>query len=237
MPPRLDKSKGVADSGKNKHQRPRVVVCQLPQLATCPPPQSQTGGFGFPPPTQISPSYFQHTGGSSFPPPTQTSPSSFQQTGRTPHPPHVPPQDDDQAEDETAEDETADDQLDGSDLRGDDDPSQIHIIDGRFFIRPEGSSFTPSRTAAKVISYIIQQNYKKLIKTFKDVKGDDREHWFTHFQEKCVWEPMKERQIKKNYYGRTARRLSDMLRRVRKRWELHGIRPSWIGEEIFRELL
>ncbi|XP_058784105.1 uncharacterized protein LOC131658872 [Vicia villosa] len=28
-----------------------------------------------------------------------------------------------------------------------------------------------------------------------------------------------------------------MLRRVRKRWELHGIRPSWIGEEIFRELL
>ncbi|XP_058780985.1 uncharacterized protein LOC131655094 [Vicia villosa] len=214
MPPRLDKGKGVADdSGKKKHQRPRLV----------------TGGSSFPPPTQTGPSSFQQTRGSSFPPPTQTGP--------TPHPPHVPPQDDDQAEDETAEDETADDQLDGSDLRGDDDPSQIHIIDGRFFIRPEGSSFTPSRTAAKVISYIIQQNYKKLIKTFKDVKGDDRDHWFAKFQEKCVWEPMKERQIKKNYYGRTARRLSDMLRRVRKRWELHGIRPSWIGEEIFRELL
>ncbi|XP_058767314.1 uncharacterized protein LOC131640990 [Vicia villosa] len=28
-----------------------------------------------------------------------------------------------------------------------------------------------------------------------------------------------------------------MLRRVRKHWELHGIRPSWIGEEIFRDLL
>ncbi|XP_058732939.1 uncharacterized protein LOC131604523 [Vicia villosa] len=27
------------------------------------------------------------------------------------------------------------------------------------------------------------------------------------------------------------------LRIFRKRWELHGIRPSWIGEEIFRELL
>lgn len=52
-----------------------------------------------------------------------------------------------------------------------------------------------------------------------------------------MWEPMKERLIKKNYYGRTARRLSDMLRRARKRWELHGIRPRWIGEEIFQELL
>lgn len=42
--------------------------------------------------------------------------------------------------------------------------------------------FAPSRTAAKVISYIIQQNYKSFIKTFKDVQGDDREHWFQHFQ-------------------------------------------------------
>src|SRR4051812_38587148 len=42
MSPRLDKGKGVADdSGKKKHQRPRLVVCQSPQLATCPPPQSQ----------------------------------------------------------------------------------------------------------------------------------------------------------------------------------------------------
>ena len=37
--------------------------------------------------------------------------------------------------------------------------------------------------------------------------------------------------------GRTSRRLSDMLRRVRERWELSGVRPRWIGKEIFEDLL
>ncbi|XP_058783146.1 uncharacterized protein LOC131657802 [Vicia villosa] len=31
--------------------------------------------------------------------------------------------------------------------------------------------------------------------------------------------------------------MSDMLRRVRENYELHGIRPSWIGEEVFQELV
>ena len=52
----------------------------------------------------------------------------------------------------------------------------------------------------------------------------------------CVG-PIEREDDKKNYYGRTSRRLSDIMRRVRERWELQGIRPNWIGKEVFEELL
>src|SRR4051812_1430236 len=228
MPP---KSK---DSGR-KSQRPRIVVCEAPQTAACPRPQShvdpmslastqaftpllfshtfppgvpasfqysavlpsfqhpgvpssfqQAGGPNFPfthtsvPPPSFPfshtgmPSSFQHTGGSVFSYPIQMT-SSFKQTGgssstrltqagRSPsphptqagqsprprptqaggspsprptqvggshtlHPTHVPAREVDEAVDE----------IDGADLRGRDDPGEIHVIDGRFWIQPEGS--------------------------------------------------------------------------------------------------
>ena len=41
-------------------------------------------------------------------------------------------------------------------------------------------SFGPSRTAAKVISYIIQQNYTQFWKTFGEVS--EKEPWFRQFK-------------------------------------------------------
>src|ERR1051325_2281217 len=43
--------------------------------------------------------------------------------------------------------------------------------------------------------------------------------------------------IEESYYSRTCRRVSDIMRRVRENYELHGIRPNWIGVEVFGELL
>ena len=215
MPPKDNKGKGPSDSGR-KPRRPRVVVCQSPHSATCPPPQSQVHHMSmdstmpftpllssqsplqfpsgstcfispsgappglpfqqtqvpssfqqtqvpssfqqtqvpsfqqtqvpssfqhsFPFPTQM-PSFVQQPGGSSTPLPTQMPPSVQQpggstssrptQTGRTPTS-HTESDDDDLGGD--------DDQIDGRDLRGDDDPSEIHTIDGRFWIWPEGNS-------------------------------------------------------------------------------------------------
>ncbi|KAI5433455.1 hypothetical protein KIW84_020650 [Lathyrus oleraceus] len=60
MPPQTDKGK----SKKTQHQRLRVMVCEAPRLAMCPPHKvSPSGGSTF---------SFQQTGGSSFP---------YQQTG------------------------------------------------------------------------------------------------------------------------------------------------------------
>ena len=56
-------------------------------------------------------------------------------------------------------------------------------------------------------------------------------------QAKCVWDPLNHNKVKKNYFGRSSRRLSDMLRRVRENWHLLGIRPKWIGKEVFEQLL
>src|SRR3954464_14515703 len=92
-----------------------------------------TGGSGFSYPMQMT-SSFQHTGGSSSTLPTQAgrshSPRPTQVGGsRTPHPTHVPAREVDEAVDE----------IDGADLRGRDDPDEIHVVGGRFWIHPEGS--------------------------------------------------------------------------------------------------
>src|SRR4051812_43432726 len=55
---------------------------------------------------------------------------------------HVPARKDDHVEpngDDTAQD-GEDDQSDGDDIQGEDDPTEIHIIDGRYYIWPAGNS-------------------------------------------------------------------------------------------------
>ena len=111
---------------------------QVPSFQQTQVPSSFQHSFPFP--TQM-PSFVQQPGGSSTPLPTQMPPSVQQpggstssrptQTGRTPTS-HTESDDDDLGGD--------DDQIDGRDLRGDDDPSEIHTIDGRFWIWPEGNS-------------------------------------------------------------------------------------------------
>lgn len=52
-----------------------------------------------------------------------------------------------------------------------------------------------------------------------------------------MWDPLEEKNIKKIFNTRCSKRMSDMLRRVREDYELNGKRPSWIGDEVFQELL
>ena len=52
-----------------------------------------------------------------------------------------------------------------------------------------------------------------------------------------MWDPLNEKIMEKIYYSRTSRRFSDIMRRVRENYELYGIRPNWIGVEVFGELL
>ncbi|XP_058766979.1 uncharacterized protein LOC131640615 [Vicia villosa] len=228
-------------------------------------PFQQTAEYSFPPNTQVPPG-FQLTGGSaSFPPntkvppgfqqtegshtlyPTQVplsfqqiqGPPRFQQTGgsHTPHPTHIPAREDDHVEpggDDTVQDED-DVQSDGDDVQGEDDPSEIHIIDGRYYIWPAGNSFGPSRTAARCVYYVIQQMYKEAWTTIGDVPNKNA--WFNRFKEKCTWDPMSEKLVKKNYFSRTSKRLSDTLRNVRKRWERDGSRPEWLGQEVLEKLI
>ncbi|XP_058784570.1 uncharacterized protein LOC131659387 [Vicia villosa] len=212
----------------------------------------QTGGYSFPPNTQVPPG-FQQTRGSSFPPNTQVPPGfqqtggshtpyptlvplsfqqtqvppRFQQTGgsHTPHPTHIPAREDDHVEpggDDTMQDED-DVQYDGDDVQGEDDPRDIHIIDSRYYIWPAGNSFGPSRTAARCVYYLIQQMYK--------------EAWTIFGDEKCTWDPMSEKLVKKNYFSRTSKRLSNTVRNIRKRWERDGSRPGWLGQEVLEKLI
>ena len=75
---------------------------------------------------------FQQTGGSNIPYPTRTGGS------RTPHPTHVPAREDDHVQPDDDDDhhhvDGDDDVLDENDFRENDDPSEIHVIDRRFWI-------------------------------------------------------------------------------------------------------
>ena len=111
-------------------QVPSSFQHSFPFLTQIPSFVQQPGGSSIPLPTQMPPSV-QHPGGSTSSRPTQT--------GRTPHPTHVPASDD-HAESDDDDLGVDDDQIDGRDLQGDDDLSEIHTIDRRFWIWPEGNS-------------------------------------------------------------------------------------------------
>ncbi|XP_058724947.1 uncharacterized protein LOC131596337 [Vicia villosa] len=192
----------------------------------------QSAGPSFPP--QVPPG-FQQTGGSRTTHPTQV-PPSFQQTGGSRTSP-IPPGGDDHVEvdqDDIEQDED-DVLLDGDNLQGDDNPDEIQIVDGRYYITPVGHNFTPSRTAAKCVSYVIQQMYKDAWTRFGEVPNKD--DWFQKFKEKCTWDVLSEKAVKKVFFTRASKRLSDTLRRVRKRWERDSSYPAWVGKDTLDKLL
>ncbi|XP_058756455.1 uncharacterized protein LOC131629689 [Vicia villosa] len=202
-------------------------------------PFKQTGGLSFPPsfPPQVPPG-FQQTGGSRTTHPTQV-PPSFQQTGgsRTSPTTHIPLGGDDhvEADQDDIEQDEDDVLFDGDNLQGDDNPDEIQIVDGRYYITPVGNNFTPSRTSAKCVSYVIQQMYKDAWTRFGEVPN--RDDWFKKFKEKCTWDVLSEKVVKKVFFTRASKRLSDTLRRVRKRWERDGSYPAWMGKDTLDKLL
>ncbi|XP_058726403.1 uncharacterized protein LOC131597744 [Vicia villosa] len=195
----------------------------------------QSARPSFPP--QVPPG-FQQTGGSHTSHPTQV-PPSFQQTGGSHTSPttHIPPGGDDHVEADQDDIEQAEDDvvLDGDNLRGDDNPDEIQIVGGRYYITPVGNNFTPSRTSAKCVSYVIQQMYKDAWTRFGEVPN--RDYWFKKFKEKCTWDILSEKVVKKVFFIRASKRLSDTLRRVRKRWERDGSIPPWMGKDTLDKLL
>ncbi|XP_058784668.1 uncharacterized protein LOC131659502 [Vicia villosa] len=214
--------------------RPSFPPSFPPQV---PPGFQQTGGSHTSHPTQVPPS-FQQTGGSHISHPTQV-PPSFQQTGGSHTSPttHIPPGGDDHVEADQDDIEQAEDDvvLDGDNLRGDDNSDEIQIVGGRYYITPVGNNFTPSRTSAKCVSYVIQQMYKDAWTRFGEVPN--RDDWFNKFKEKCTWDILSEKVVKKVFFIRASKTLSDTLRRVRKRWERDGSIPPWMGKETLDKLL
>ncbi|XP_058733614.1 uncharacterized protein LOC131605254 [Vicia villosa] len=195
----------------------------------------QSDGPRFPP--QVPPG-FQQTGGSRTTHPTQV-PPSFQQTGgsRTSPTTHIRPGGDDHVEVDQDDIEQVEDDvlLDGDNLQGDDNPYEIQIVDGRYYITPVRNNFTPSRTAAKCVSYVIQQMYKDAWTRFGEVPN--RDDWFKKFKEKYTWDVLSEKVVKKVFFTRASKRLSDTLRRVRKRWERDSSYPAWMGKDTLDKLL
>ncbi|XP_058751163.1 uncharacterized protein LOC131624218 [Vicia villosa] len=56
-------------------------------------------------------------------------------------------------------------------------------------------------------------------------------------QEKCVWHTLDDELVEIIFRKRASTRLSDMLRRARLGYEERGIRPSWMDENVFNEML
>src|SRR4051812_32406266 len=56
-------------------------------------------------------------------------------------------------------------------------------------------------------------------------------------QEKCVWHTLDDELVEINFRKRASARLSDMLRRARLGYEERGIKPHWMGENMFKEML
>ncbi|MCI01832.1 hypothetical protein A2U01_0022861, partial [Trifolium medium] len=68
---------------------------------------------------------------------------------------------------------------------------------------------------------------------WSETPEDVREYWWKLFGDKVTWDPRDHGHIKKTFQTRGAKRLSDMLSKVRTK----GTRPHWICEEAWKGLI
>ncbi|WJX51005.1 hypothetical protein P8452_37241 [Trifolium repens] len=122
----------------------------------------------------------------------------------------------------------------------DEDPKALQEIesckqnaDGKVVIRPCGSGWAPSSVPAAAIKHAIQSHFQGPFYRWSATPEDVREYWWKLFGDKVTWDPRDHGYIKKTFQTRGAKRLSDMLSKVRKK----GIRPHWICEEAWKGLI
>ncbi|KAL5054877.1 hypothetical protein RYX36_035559 [Vicia faba] len=105
--------------------------------------------------------------------------------------------------------------------------------DGKVLIRPCGLGWAPSAAPAAAIKQVIQSHFPGPFHCWRETPEDVREYWWKLFGDKVAWDPHDHRNIKKTFQSRGAKRLSDMLSKVRKK----GTRPHWICEEAWKGLI
>ncbi|XP_050896801.1 uncharacterized protein LOC127103594 isoform X3 [Lathyrus oleraceus] len=105
--------------------------------------------------------------------------------------------------------------------------------DGKVLIRPCGLGWAPSAAPAAAIKQVIESHFPGPFHCWRETPEDVREYWWKLFGDKVAWDPHDHRYIKKTFQSRGAKRLSDMLSKVRKK----GTRPHWICEEAWKGLI
>nr|XP_012569447.1 uncharacterized protein LOC101512926 [Cicer arietinum] len=103
---------------------------------------------------------------------------------------------------------------------------------GKVIIRPYGKGLTPNNAVADAIRYAIQKQFCEPIYGWSATTNIIRQDWFETFAEKVSWDPCHNDIVKRLFEQKTAKSLSDMLTKVRKK----GTRPSWIGVEAWTGL-
>ncbi|XP_004505606.1 uncharacterized protein [Cicer arietinum] len=111
--------------------------------------------------------------------------------------------------------------------------SHEQTADGKVLIRPYGRGWAPSSAPAAAIKHAIQSHFQGPFHCWSETPEDVREYWWKLFGDKVAWDPDAHGYIKKTFESRGAKRLSDMLSKVRKK----GTRPHWICEEAWKGLI
>ncbi|CAJ2660887.1 unnamed protein product [Trifolium pratense] len=122
----------------------------------------------------------------------------------------------------------------------DEDPKTLQEIesceqnaDGKVLIRPCGSGWAPSSVPAAAIKHAIQSHFQGPFYRWSATPEDVREYWWKLFGDKVTWDPRDHGLIRKTFQTRGAKRLSDMLSKLRTK----GTRPHWICEEAWKGLI
>ncbi|XP_058750947.1 uncharacterized protein LOC131623957 isoform X2 [Vicia villosa] len=105
--------------------------------------------------------------------------------------------------------------------------------DGKVLIRPYGLGWAPSAAPAAAIKQVIESHFPGPFHCWSETPEDVREYWWKLFEDKVAWDPRDHGYIKKTFQSRGAKRLSDMLSKVRKK----GTRPHWICKEAWKGLI
>ncbi|WJX36901.1 hypothetical protein P8452_24734 [Trifolium repens] len=105
--------------------------------------------------------------------------------------------------------------------------------DGRPMIRPDGRGWAPCRVASRALTKAIQAQYDVGYSKWSEIPKDTVKLWFEKFGGFVAWLPEHDYQIEKIFGSRGSRRLSEMYLEARNKRE----KPSWIGEDAWKDLL
>ncbi|GAU47010.1 hypothetical protein TSUD_403200 [Trifolium subterraneum] len=113
-------------------------------------------------------------------------------------------------------------------------PPLVHRRDanGKIIIHPLANALIPPKEVADAINYAIRKQFFTAIDKWSILDEDTYKKWFGFFAEKVSWDPRDHAAVERIFKKKGAKRLSDMLTKVRKKPD----RPAWIGDDAWKEL-
>ncbi|XP_052723730.1 uncharacterized protein LOC128193692 [Vigna angularis] len=103
----------------------------------------------------------------------------------------------------------------------------------RPMITPVGGGFYPTKTASKVITATIKEQFDEPWLTWGAIPKSTRDVFFERFKRRVSWKPEDEEKVKKNFHTKASHRLSEMYKKAR----TLGKRPDWLGDDTWNALL